>query len=162
MLAANQGPDTVGPQKVLLVGSSGGHLAQMLALRPWWEQRSRCWVTFDLPDAVSQLQGEEVYVAAYPTTRNIPNLLRNAVLAVRVLRRESPDLIVSTGAGVAVPFFVLGRVLGIPTVYVEVYDRVSSSTLTGVMCLPFSTLFLVQWESQLSLYRGSVLLGRLL
>ncbi|MGB3187492.1 MAG: UDP-N-acetylglucosamine--LPS N-acetylglucosamine transferase [Ornithinimicrobium sp.] len=144
------------------MASSGGHLAQLLTLRPWWSQRSRAWVTFELPDAVSQLDGERFYPAAYPTTRSIPNLLRNTILAVRVLHREKPDLIVSTGAGVALPFFVFGRALGVPTVYVEVYDRVDSATLTGRMCRPFTTLFLVQWESQLSLYRGSVLLGRLL
>lgn len=145
-----------------MVASSGGHLAQLLALRPWWEERTRAWVTFELPDAVSQLEGEKVYGAAFPTTRNIANLLRNALLAGHVIRHERPDVIVSTGAGVAVPFFVLGKVLGIPTVYVEVYDRVDSATLTGRLCRPFTTLFLVQWESQLRLYRDSVLLGRLL
>ncbi|CAN5461808.1 UDP-N-acetylglucosamine--LPS N-acetylglucosamine transferase [soil metagenome] len=162
MSAPSHSSGSAGPQNVLLVASSGGHLAQLLVLRPWWTSRSRAWVTFDLPDAVSQLNGERLYAAAHPTTRNIPNLLRNAILGLRVLHQEKPDLIVSTGAGVAVPFFVLGRALGIPTVYVEVYDRVNSATLTGRMCRPFTTLFLVQWESQLSLYRGSVLLGRLL
>lgn len=151
-----------GPSRALLVASSGGHLAQLLSLRPWWEERSRAWVTFELPDAVSQLEGERVYGAAFPTTRNVANLLRNALLAGRVIHRERPDLIVSTGAGVAVPFFVLGKVMGIPTVYVEVYDRVDSTTLTGRLCRPFTTLFLVQWERQLRLYRDSVLLGRLL
>lgn len=147
---------------MVLVGSSGGHLAQLLALRPWWQQRSRCWVTFDLPDAVSQLEGERLYPAHYPTTRNALNLLRNSLLALRVLRRERPEMIVSTGAGVAVPFFILGRAFGIPTVYIEVYDRVTSATLTGRLCRPFTSLFLVQWESQLVLYRDAVLLGRLL
>jgi UDP-N-acetylglucosamine:LPS N-acetylglucosamine transferase len=147
---------------VLLVGSSGGHLAQLLALRPWWGDRDRAWVTFPTPDAKSQLPGERVAWAYSPTTRNIPNLIRNTGLAFRLLRREKPSVIVSTGAGVAVPFFVLGWLRGVPTVYLEVYDRIDSPTLTGRLCRPFARLFCVQWEDQRKFYPGSVVVGPLL
>lgn len=145
--------------KVLLVGSSGGHLSQLLRLQGWWEEHDRRWVTFPLADARSKLGGEDVVWGAYPTTRNIPNLLRNLVVAWRQIRSYRPDVIVSTGAGVAVPFFWLGRLFGVTTVYLEVFDRIDSRTLTGRLCRPFTDLFLVQWEEQLRLYRGSVLLG---
>lgn len=147
---------------VLLVGSSGGHLAQLLKLRDWWGTRRRLWVTFDTPDAKSALRDEEVIWAHYPTTRNIPNLLRNAGLAIRLMRTRRPDVVVSTGAGAALPFFILGRLCGALTVYIEVYDRVSSATLTGRLCRPFTRLFLVQWPEQLGLYRDARLLGPLL
>jgi UDP-N-acetylglucosamine:LPS N-acetylglucosamine transferase len=155
-----QVPGGAGP--VLLVGSSGGHLAQLLALRSWWGDRDRAWVTFPTADAKSQLLGERVAWANYPTTRNIPNLIRNTGLAFRLLRRTRPSVIVSTGAGVAVPFFVLGWLRGIPTVYLEVYDRIDSPTLTGRLCRPFARLFLVQWEEQREFYPGSVVVGPLL
>jgi UDP-N-acetylglucosamine:LPS N-acetylglucosamine transferase len=151
-----------GDGPVLLVGSSGGHLAQLLALRPWWGDRDRAWVTFPTPDAKSQLLDERATWAYYPTTRNIPNLIRNMGLAFRLLRREKPSLVISTGAGVAVPFFVLGWLRGIPTVYLEVYDRIDSPTLTGRLCRPFTRLFLVQWEEQKKFYPGSVVVGPLL
>lgn len=150
------------PQRVLLVGSSGGHLAQLLALRPWWQVRERAWVTFNTPDALSQLEGEAVDFAHHPTTRNVRNLLRNCVVAAKVLRRRRPDLVVSTGAAVAIPFFLLGKLLGIQTVYVEVYDRVSSRTVSGRICRPLSSGFFVQWAEQQPLYAGSQVIGRLL
>jgi len=153
-------PEGGGP--VLLVGSSGGHLAQLLALRAWWQDRDRAWVTFPTPDARSQLPGERVTWAFHPTTRNVRNLLRNTGLAWRLLRRERPSVVLSTGAGVAVPFFVLGWLHRIPTVYLEVYDRIDSPTLTGRLCRPFARLFLVQWEEQRALYPGSVVVGPLL
>jgi Oligosaccharide biosynthesis protein Alg14 like len=146
----------------LLVGSSGGHLAQLWALRPWWHDWDRTWVTFDTPDAVSTLDDEEVVWAYHPTTRNIPNLLRNAGLAWRVLRKTRPTIVVSTGAGVAVPFFVLARLMRIPTAYIEVYDRIDSSTMTGRLCRPFTSLMCVQWEEQRSLYRDTKVIGGLL
>jgi len=151
-----------GGRHVLLVGSSGGHLGQLLALRPWWERRARTWVTFDTADARSQLQGEEVVWAHFPTTRNIPNLIRNTGLAATTIPRLSPDLVVSTGAGVAVPFFLAARVVGIPTVYIEVFDRLDTRTLTGRMCRPMSDLFLVQWEEQRHMYPGSKVIGALM
>lgn len=146
----------------LMVGSSGGHLAQLVALRPWWSTYRTRWVTFPTPDALCLLEEEDVVIAAHPTTRNVPNLLRNAVLAFRMLRRERPDVIVSSGAGVAVPFFVLGKAMGIPTVYLEVFDRIDTPTLTGRLCRPFTDRMLVQWDEQASLYRDATVVGPVL
>lgn len=146
----------------LLVGSSGGHLAQLFALRPWWAGQDRTWVTFRTPDAESLLEGERTVWAYHPTTRNVPNLIRNTLLAVRLLRRSRPDVVISTGAAVAFPFFVLARLMRIPTVYIEVYDRIDTPTLTARLCRPFSTLFLVQWEEQRRFARDAVVVGHLL
>jgi len=143
----------------LLVGSAGGHLAQLIRLQPWWESGTRTWVTFDKPDARSLLADEEVIWAFHPTTRNVGNLLRNAVLAVRHVRRVRPDIVISTGAAVAVPFFIVARVLRIPTVYVEVFDRIDSPTLTGRICRPIATRFCVQCPEQQAHYPGSIVIG---
>lgn len=148
--------------RVLLIASSGGHLAQLLALRSWWEPMDRSWATFDTPDVVSQLQGEEIDFVRHPTTRNVPNLLRNTVIAWRLLRTRRPDLIVSTGAGSAIPFFVFAKVLGIRSAYIEVYDRITSRTVTGRICRPLSSVFCIQWEDQRHLYPGAHVIGPLL
>ena len=147
---------------VMLVGSSGGHLSQLWALRPWWIEHDRVWVTFDTPDAVSLLGGERTVWAHHPTTRNVRNLVRNARLAHRVLKETRPDVVVTTGAGVALPFFVLARLRGIRTVYVEVFDRIDSATLTGRLCRPFTSLMCVQWPEQAELYRDAEVIGPLM
>lgn len=148
--------------RVMFVASNGGHLAQLLAMRSWWRDRDRSWVCFDKADARSQLIGERAVWAHWPTTRNLPNLLRNLLLAIHTIRRERPHVVVSTGAAVAFPFFLVARLMRIPTVFIEVYDRVDSRTLSGRLCLPISTHFLVQWPEQQALYRGSILVGPLL
>ena len=147
---------------MLLVGSAGGHLAQLMALEPWWRNHDRTWVSFDKPDARSLLADESVIWAHFPTTRNLPNLARNLVLAARRVPRIRPAVVISTGAGVALPFFLVARVLRIPTVFVEVFDRIDSPTLTGRLCRPLTTRFCVQWAAQQSLYRGSIVIGPLL
>lgn len=151
----------VGP-RVMFVASNGGHLAQLMGLRSWWVDRERIWVSFDKPDARSQLEGEDVVWAHWPTTRNIPNLFRNLVLAWRSMRRNRPDVVVSTGAAVALPFFLAAKIRRIPTVYIEVYDRMDSRTMSGRLCKPLSTEFLVQWPEQEELYPGAKNVGPLL
>lgn len=157
--------DTAAPERrtrILLVCSSGGHLLQLYRLKPWWVRHDRSWVCFRMPDSTSMLAGEDVAWAYHPTTRNIPNLLRNLWLAWGVLRRERPEVIVSSGAGVAIPFFVLGRLFRIKTVYIEVYDRIDLATVTGKVCYPLSDLFLLQWEEQRRFYPRGKVIGRLL
>lgn len=146
----------------MLVGSAGGHLAQLVRLEPWWRDLTRTWVTFDKPDARSLLADEAVIWAHHPTTRNIAMLARNTVLAVRHVRRLRPDIVVSTGAAAAFPFFLVARAIGIPTVYVEVFDRIDSPTLTGQLCRPITSRFCVQWPEQQALYPGSTVIGPLL
>jgi UDP-N-acetylglucosamine:LPS N-acetylglucosamine transferase len=148
--------------RVLLACSSGGHLIQLHNLRPWWERHDRMWVTFSKLDSRSLLVGERVAWAHHPTTRNLPNLVRNLLLAWRLLRSFRPDVVVSSGAGVAFPFFLVARLLGQKTVYVEVYDRIDSATMTGRLCYPFSNLFLLQWEEQRRSYPKGVVIGSLL
>ncbi len=142
--------------------SNGGHLLQLKALRPWWDGLDRVWVTFRQADAETLLAGERVVWAFHPTQRSLLNLFRNAGLAWNTLRRERPDVVVSTGAGVAPPFFLIARLLGIRTVYVEVFDRIDSRTLSGRLCYPLSDLFLLQWEEQRGFYPKGEVIGALL
>ena len=150
------------PGTAMLVGSSGGHLAQLQTVAPLWDADHRSYVTFDTADALSLLAGERVTWAHHPTTRNVRNLARNSLLAVRELRRTRPDVVVSTGAAVAFPFFLAARAMRIPTVYVEVYDRIDSPTLTGRLCRPLTSLFCVQWPEQTAFYKRSELVGSLM
>lgn len=130
-----------------------------MQLRSLWDGHDRFWVTFDKEDANSRLIGECVYHCHYPTNRNLKNLLRNTALAIKVLRMERPDLIVSTGAAVAVPFFVVGRLLGAKTVYIEIIDRMDSATLTGKLVYRFTDIFVVQWPEMTKVYPKAVCLG---
>ena len=129
----------------MIVCSSGGHLLQMQELRAAWSDFERIWVTFDKSDARSLLRGERVVHAFSPTNRNIPNLLRNLRLAWRTLRRERPAAILTTGAGVAVPYAWVGRLLGIPTFYVESVTRIEGLSLSARLIAPVATRMYAQW-----------------
>ncbi len=145
--------------KICLVGSSGGHLTHLYMLKPTWSQYDRIWVTFDKEDARSMLKDEKMYPCYYPTNRNLKNLIKNISVAWKVLRKERPDILISSGAAVAVPFFYLGKIFGKKLIYIEVFDRVDKPTLTGKLVYPIVDEFIVQWEEQLKVYPKAKNLG---
>lgn len=145
--------------KICMVGSSGGHLTHLYMLKPFWQDKERFWVTFDKADARSLLAGETMIPCYYPTNRSLKALVINTALAWKVLRREKPDLIISSGAAVAVPFFYLGKLFGAKTVYMEVFDRIDKPTLTGKLVYPVTDCFVVQWEEMKQVYPKAVNLG---
>ena len=148
--------------RLMLIASSGGHIYEMFCLREFWKDKDRAWVSFPTADAKYLLQDEqEVHWAAYPTVRNVPNLLRNLWLAQRLLRQARPDMILTTGAGVAAPFLWLAWLLGIPTVFVESITRISELSLTARLVRPFATRLLVQWPELVERYPGVEHHGRI-
>lgn len=128
-------------------------------LKDFWKDKDRFWVTFDKEDARSILENEKVIPCYYPTNRNIKNLIKNTFLAIRVLLKEKPDLIISSGAAVAVPFFYIGKILGAKLVYIEVFDRIDKPTVTGKLVYPIADKFIVQWEEQKKVYPKAINLG---
>lgn len=145
--------------KICLVGSSGGHLTHLKMIQPIWENNDRFWVTFDKPDANSLLKSEKKYNCFYPTNRNIKNLIKNSLLAWKILKKEKPDLIISSGAAVAIPFFYIGKFLRIKTIYIEVFDRINTPTVTGKIVYPVTDIFVVQWDEMKKVYPKAQVLG---
>ena len=145
--------------KVCLVSSSGGHLTHLYMLKPFWKDRERFWVTFDKEDARSLLEGEKTYHCHYPSNRSIKALLINTFKAFKIISKERPELIISCGAAVAVPFFYVGKLFGAKLIYIEVFDRIDSSSLTGRLVYPIADRFIVEWEEMLKIYPKAINLG---
>ena len=158
-----------GRSEVLLVCSTGGHLLQLLALRGAWAEFSRVWVTFDKSDARSLLAEEHVVYAHGPTNRNfgllaVRNLLRNLLGAARLVRVVRPRVVLTTGAGVAVPYAWIGRLLGARVVYVESLTRIERPSLSCRLIAPVASRIYAQWPElsetvPKARYVGSVVSG---
>lgn len=145
--------------KICFVGSSGGHLTHLYMLKPFWKDKERFWVTFDKEDARSLLEGEKFYPAYYPSNRSIKALIINTYRAIKILFKEKPDLIITSGAAPAIPFFYLGKLFGAKTIYIEVFDRIDKPTLSGKLCYPVTDIFIVQWEEMKDVYPKAINLG---
>jgi len=134
----------------------------MLSLEPSWRDLETAWATLPGADVDHLLAGSDVVLAHGPTNRSVVNLVRNMVLAWRVVRRRRPDVILSTGAGLAVPFFLAGRLHGCRLVYVESLTRTRSLSLSGRIVYPLAHSFLVQWPEPARGRRKAIYAGGLL
>jgi UDP-N-acetylglucosamine:LPS N-acetylglucosamine transferase len=130
-----------------------------VALRRAWEGFTRAWVTFDKSDARSLLADERVVFARGPTNRNVPNLLRNLLVAWRVVRDVRPQVVVTTGAGVAVPFAWVARLHGAKVVYVESLARIDGPSLSYRLIAPIAYRHYSQWPELASTMRRSRYVG---
>jgi beta-1,4-N-acetylglucosaminyltransferase len=134
--------------RICLVASPGGHLTQLLYLREALAGHDFFFITYS-----------EKRTLAQPKTYLLRNIWRNPFAflymlpkVLMVLIREKPGLVVSTGGEIAVPVFLLGRLLGIRTMFIESLGRVGSRSATGFLLYPISSVFLVQWRDSLKFY----------
>lgn len=77
--------------------------------------------------------------------RAIANQLRNLRLAVRLVRSRRPRVVLTTGAGLAIPFVWVARVRGAKVVYVESLTRVHGPSLACRAIRPVAMQTYVQW-----------------
>jgi len=121
-------------RKLLLVASTGGHLAQLVRLAPGLgASRDSLWITFDSMQSRSLLAGQRRIHVPYVRPRDYIGMMRAAGIVRRVLKHESFDGAVSTGAGLAVSALPQAAISGVPSLYIESVSRVEGPSLSGRM-----------------------------
>jgi beta-1,4-N-acetylglucosaminyltransferase len=138
--------------KICLACSPGGHLTQMQMLAPAFEGKDCFFVTFK-SDYSRHL--ERAYLIEYKLgyIRERLTWLKTIFIAFRILLRERPDVVISTGGGeIAIPFCYVGKLLGAKVIFIETLARVTTRSAAGKLIYPLADLFLVQWETLLKKY----------
>lgn len=147
-------------QLLLLVSSAGGHFLQLYMLEDaLWKNYPHIWITFNKNDTSSMLKDKKVYWAYWPTNRNILNLIKNSLLACKIFYKYRPTAVISTGAGVGVPFIMLGYLFGIKTIFIESFARKKTLSLSGHLVYWFVDHFFVQSKSLAERFKHSIYLG---
>jgi hypothetical protein len=147
--------------RVLLVSSSGGVLLDLLALKPWWSRHDVSWVAVRAEDTAALLTGQRVHWEREQSARRPLGVLAAAVRSVRMLRRERPDVIISSGTGVAVGVFLAARVLRIPALWLETFNLVDAAGMASKICCRLAAAVLVQRPALVGLRPRAVLIGEL-
>ncbi len=129
--------------KICIVSSCGGHLAEVRSLRPVYEQYETFYVLNDQAPLPADMEGRTRFIRHAERDWRV---LVNIFEAWRILRSECPDVILSTGAGPVVPFALVGKLLGIPSVFIEAATQVTEPSLTGRIMYRLADRFFYQWE----------------
>ncbi|VVB60007.1 UDP-N-acetylglucosamine--N-acetylmuramyl-(pentapeptide) pyrophosphoryl-undecaprenol N-acetylglucosamine transferase [uncultured archaeon] len=134
--------------KICLACSAGGHLAELLQVKAAFRGHDTFFVTFLREDSKEL---KNAYFIEDPR-RNPLRLIKTIFSSLSILKKENPDVILTTGAGVAVPICWLAKIMGKKVAYLESFCRVKEPSLSGKLVYPIADLFLVQWEGMLSKY----------
>ena len=145
--------------KIMLVCTSGGHFSTMKRLESFWSLHERVWVT-DFKKDTKILEGKEkVYWLPYQAPRDFLAFWQNIPRVLRIVYLEQPDLVISTGASIAVNSAIAAKFLGKRFVYVESISRSEELSLAGKLVYPLSDEFYVQWSSLCSKYPKATFKG---
>ncbi|GBD40917.1 UDP-N-acetylglucosamine--N-acetylmuramyl-(pentapeptide) pyrophosphoryl-undecaprenol N-acetylglucosamine transferase [bacterium HR39] len=148
------GPLWVEHRRTCFAYSAGGHKAELDRLTADMVFTDRFDVTYRSgrpPDP----RARRTWYLVHPRRRPLRTLV-NVLQALWVVLRERPELVISTGADVAVATVVWARLFGARVVFVECAGRVGPS-LSGRLVYPFADLFVVQWPEQKLCYPRAVL-----
>ncbi len=134
--------------KICLVCSHGGHLNEMRQLLPAFAGHEVFYFCYDAETTRSLTPAYRVPNMA----NNVVEMLRNFVRVSRIFRRERPDLIVSTGAEIAIPAVCVGKLFRVPALYIECGAQVTRPSFTGRLMYWLADEFYVQWPELLEAY----------
>jgi UDP-N-acetylglucosamine:LPS N-acetylglucosamine transferase len=145
-------------KKLCLVASIGGHLQEILELACIYDKVDHFFVVnepFELP---AHMRGR-----TYLIRHSERDLLAiwNLWEAWRILRRERPTHLISTGAGLAVPLSLVARLQGIRVLYIESFCAIHRPTLTGRFMYYIAHQFFYQWKYLEAVFPKAVYAGKI-
>jgi len=149
-------------KKVMFISSTGGHLDELMQLKPMFEKYDYHIVTektksnLNLKNKFSKkvsflVYGTKDHMLTYPF-----KLLFNCFKSLFIFIKIRPKYIVSTGAHTAGPMCCLGKIFGSKIIYIETFANSKTKSATGSIVYKFADLFIVQWEDMLELYPKGV------
>lgn len=147
--------------KACFIASSGGHWEELMCLKPIAQEHDTFYVTEEGGQARDSSL-EHVYLLPQINRRQkdfLWRFLKLMVSAGKIMYREKPEFLVTTGALISFPFCLYGKLMGAKVIYIESFARVNDRSLTGRLVYPIADLFLVQWESLLELYPKAKYVG---
>ncbi|MEN6554067.1 MAG: PssD/Cps14F family polysaccharide biosynthesis glycosyltransferase [Methanobacterium sp.] len=135
--------------KIALVCSHGGHLTELLYLMDAFKEHEIFFITYN-NFRTRDLKYDKYLMENIGTS---PFKMTKAFFQMfRILIHEKPEMIISTGSEIAIPAFILAKILRIQTIFIESWCRVKTKSGTGKIVYPISDMFLVQWPELLELY----------
>lgn len=146
--------------KICFTASSGGHLEEITRLLPIAEGFQSFLITEKSTNINSPW--EKTYYLRQMNRKEILFpifFIETMIMAWKIMQREKPDYIISTGALITYPFCLIAKIKKVKIIYIESFARVDEPSLTGRLMYPLADLFLVQWEEMKAFYPKAIYAG---
>ena len=141
--------------RLLAVASSGGHWVQLMRLRPAWRDCDVAYLTTEASYG-RQLEDEAAHDGIPPPrfyTAQSANrwqklrLLRQLSTIFRIILKERPDVVVTTGAAPGYFAIRIAKLIGARTIWIDSIANGEGVSLAGKLAARHSDVWLTQWES---------------
>ena len=148
--------------KICAVASAGGHLSQLLKLASSWTRYEAFYIT--TCDAVYDKLSKfgKTYIVAECNREHPVAVLEVFYICARLVFRERPDVLISTGAAAGCIACFLGKLLGAKVIWIDSITNVQRLSLSGKMVRHIADLFLVQWPELAEQYKNVEYVGALI
>ena len=139
--------------KICFAASSGGHLEELMVLRPLMERYDSFIVTEQTKHEAAGSKDRIYYLMQVNRLEKacILRLIANSFLSLKILLTKRPDIII--------PLCLLCKALGKKLIFIESYANVYSPTKTGRFLYWFADQFYVQWPELMAYYPKATYLG---
>lgn len=151
--------------KLCLAGSGGGHIRQILDLKPLWQDEDAFILTERTALGRSLAAEHDVeFVAHYAVGQArlgrplamLCGLARNLMQSARVIGRRRPDVLISTGAGATFFAVAFARLFGTRVVLIDSMARVDRPSLFARLAGPLAHVRISQARGAARRWRGAV------
>lgn len=149
-------------KKVMFISSTGGHLNELLQLKPLFNKFDYRIVTEKTSSNASladQYEGKVSFLV-YGTKHELLKYLFifpfNCLRSLYLFIKYRPDVIISTGSHTAVPMCYIAHFFRKKVIYIETFANIYTKSMAGKMVYPIADHFVVQWESMLELYPDAI------
>lgn len=136
-------------KKILLSGTSGGHLSEVWALfggLPGMET-----IVFSECSPRLSILPAKTYPIRRPRGQVLYMFLA-CLRAMYIILKERPDWVITTGAECGTAAIIAGKLLFRKTIFVETASRYRTKTMAGRICYPLADKFYVQHEEALAVW----------
>lgn len=148
--------------KVCVVASAGGHLLQLLKLAESWQEYEVFYVS-TLESVTQKLQKLGCFYIIGECNREHPYLAALVFMnCIKIILKENPDVIISTGAAPPCILCLIGKLFGIKIVWIDSIANVERLSLSGRIVRPFADLFLTQWPELADRYNNVEYVGTII
>lgn len=147
--------------KICIICSGGGHLSQATTISATIQGHEKYFVTCPLPHLQAGIDKLPTYFIVDPHI-SLLLYLKNFLQSMSLIIRLKPNVIISTGSGIAIATCVLGKIIGAKIIFVESGSRVTTPSRTGKVLYRFADLFIIQWESLRPHYPDAIYGGLLI
>jgi UDP-N-acetylglucosamine--N-acetylmuramyl-(pentapeptide) pyrophosphoryl-undecaprenol N-acetylglucosamine transferase len=144
------------PRTLHLVAARGGHLELLWSLREAFDGADRVWITEPSLRAEHLAAAGERVVLVPPYGRSPRRLVTHLDALRRELGRDRPELVVSAGGGLTVPFCVLARAARARVLMIETMARIAGASMSGRVVSRLAAAVLVQWPEMARSYPGAI------